>query len=86
MSVANRMRSQPKSDDNLIFSQLRFVLSTLVLPLLFFFLTRYVAVSFLGFTQTNGDVLAVIVVVVTIHVILISYAVRAFREETQKRD
>ena len=80
------MTSQPNSDDKLLLSQLRFVLTTLILPLLLFFLTRYVTVSHLGYTQTNGDVFAVVVVVVTIHVILISYAYKAFREETYKRD
>lgn len=80
------MTSQAKSEETLILSQLRFILTTLVLPLFLFFLTRHLAVSHLGYTQSQGDVMAVVVVVVTIHVILVSYAIRAFREETHKRD
>ena len=74
------------SNESLALSQLRYIVGSLVLPLALFFLTRHISATHLGFSQTGGDIMAVVVAVVTIHIILIVFAVKAFREETEKRD
>ena len=84
------MTSAPKqtkqSNGTLAMAQLPYIVGSLILPLVLFFLTRYVSVAHLGFTQSRGDILAALVAVVTIHVILVVFAVKAYREETEKQD
>ena len=84
--MASRQKPSQVSNESLALSQLRYIVGSLILPLVLFFLTRHVSVAYLGFTQSRGDILAALVAVVTIHILLIAFAVKAFREETEKRD
>lgn len=78
--------TSPLAKDDQMMRQFRMVLSALIVPVVVFFLTRHIAVSHLGFEQTRGDILAALVAVVVIHVVLIGYAIRVFREGENKKD